>query len=99
MSPLRGVVPGVAGEMWWPECSKEVHSGYNFGDPGRGRADAVVVGMVEQWPSLCDQVVVAERLFGPTGPRVVGEWVAEQVGFAGDGNLKSTSGFEASSRH
>lgn len=53
-------------------------------------ADAVVVGLVEQWPSLRDQVVVAERLFGPSGPRMVGEWVAEQAGFIDDGDFAKT---------
>jgi hypothetical protein len=50
----------------------------------------VVVGIVEQWPSLRDQVDVAERLFGPAGPRKVGEWVAEQAGFVGDGDFART---------
>ncbi|BBY50424.1 hypothetical protein MARA_38920 [Mycolicibacterium arabiense] len=49
-----------------------------------------MVGLVEQWPSLRDQVVVAERLFGPSGPRMVGEWVAEQAGFIDDGDFAKT---------
>jgi len=54
---------------------------------GRVYAKAGVMGIVEQWPSLRDQVVVAERLFGPSGPRKVCEWVAEQAGFVGDSDF------------
>lgn len=53
-------------------------------------ANAVVVGIVEQWPSLRDQIVVAERLFGPSGSRRVCEWVAEQAGLVGDSDFAQT---------
>ena len=48
------------------------------------------MGIVERWPSLRTQVVVAERLFGPRGPHKVVEWLAEQVGFVGDSAFART---------
>ncbi|AQT77991.1 hypothetical protein B1R94_00175 [Mycolicibacterium litorale] len=50
----------------------------------------MVVGIVERWPSLADQVLVAQRLFGPSGPGKVGDWFTEQVGFVGDGDFART---------
>lgn len=52
--------------------------------------DAVVVGIVEQWPSLSDQVNVAQRLFGSSGPRKVGEWITEQAGLVADSDFART---------
>ena len=48
------------------------------------------MGIVERWPSLRAQVVVAQRLFGPSGLRKVVEWLSEQVGFVGDSAFAKT---------
>lgn len=53
-------------------------------------ADAVAVRVVEQWPSLADQVGLADELFGPDGPRKVGRWVDEQACLVGDSDFART---------
>lgn len=50
----------------------------------------MVVGIVEKWPSLCDQVLIAERLFGLSGLGKVTRWLAEQAGFVGDRDFART---------
>ena len=46
--------------------------------------------VVEQWPSLADQVRLAHELFGPDGPRKVGRWVDEQACLVGDSDFART---------
>ena len=53
-------------------------------------ADAVAVRVVEQWPSLADQIELAHDLYGPPGPRKVDRWVDEQTCLVGDGNFART---------
>ena len=52
--------------------------------------DAVAVGVVEQWPSLADQIELADQLFGSSGPRTVEQWVDEQASFVGDSDFART---------
>ena len=53
-------------------------------------ADDLLVEVVQQWPSLVDQVESAVRLFGPSGPHEVYEWVAVQTAFFDDGDFART---------
>ncbi|MGD9621509.1 MAG: hypothetical protein AB7G47_14680 [Mycolicibacterium sp.] len=46
--------------------------------------------VVEQWPSLADQIGLADELFGRSGPREVGQWVDEQACLVGDSDFART---------
>lgn len=49
-----------------------------------------MVGIVEKWPSLGDQVLVAERLFGCSGLGKVSGWLADQAALVGDAGFART---------
>lgn len=53
-------------------------------------ADARAVGLIQTWPSLADQLALAEQLFGTSGQRKVAEWVDEQAGLVGDTQFART---------
>ena len=48
------------------------------------------MGISRQWPSLADQVEIAQGLFGPSGVQRVDQWVDEQQSFVGNSSFART---------
>ena len=47
------------------------------------------MSITRRWPSLADQVAVANRLYGRDGERMVADWVDRQLGLVGDMDFAS----------
>lgn len=58
----------------------------NASIPETGLGDSMTprYNLEARWPSLADQVTVAEALYGNDGERFVAEWLDTQLGFVGD---------------